>query len=225
MTSNMKTENELIILRRIIVAYLDIEEPTFEYQEYLKQHTISLDVRPKINLLHTWQDKLSNLMLAIRQTKDVFAYNPQLWSDVNKKTEQLVTIPDRLSKFFVSEDVADLRLYRILSVARNWGQHINKTNQVAYRYLADSLDFQMLLDVLHSIYLLLQAELSSLSTEEIQTYISSSYDFKENTIMLQGELEKILPYIFLNPNCTEEQKHLLQTFMDFVPSKAHVILE
>lgn len=221
----MKTDNELIILRRIVVAYLDIEKPTFEYQEYLKQHAISLDVRPKIKLLHTWQDKLSNLMLAIHQTEEVFTYNSQMWSDVNKKIEQVVTIPNRLSKFFVSEDIADLRLYRILSIARNWGQHINKTNQVAYRYLADSLDFQMLLDVLNSIFLLLQAEISALSTEEIHTYISLSHDFKENTIMLQGELEKILPAILSNPNCTKEQKHLLQTFMDFVPSKEHVILE
>lgn len=218
----MNDRNRLKVLRRLSLACEEACALGYEYQCYLEKNLVSIDVKTKLKKLHSWQYELSNLLTAVLASESVFVKQSFLWENLRDDSSVNVEVPDRLSKFF--DDSDDISLSRVLAISRNWGQHIQKINQEKYCLLADTIDFQIMIQILYKIYELINGEIALLSEDELQLMLAVSSDLNQNISALKVELAKLLPYIHSNPLCTEGQKKMLRSFMEFEPDEDNVKL-
>ena len=93
----MKTDNELKILHKIKLACEEMLQHAFNYQEYEKKHTFSLDVKEKQKLFQLWYSSLSNVLISILDSKDVFLYNIELWNEVDIFSNTKIEIPKTIN--------------------------------------------------------------------------------------------------------------------------------
>ena len=139
---------------------------------------------------------------------------------MNKK----IPVPRKL-KQYSKEEIEEVSIIDVLRRARNWEEHPQKTNQRLYRLMADGLDFQIILQLLYKIDKLSLCEINSLSQKEFEKMITNSESLHSKIFLLQNEIEKKQEHILECENVTEEQKKVLQEFLNFIPNKKNVKID
>ena len=91
--------------------------------------------------------------------------------------------------------------------------------------MADGLDFQIILQLLYKIDKLSLCEINSLSQKEFEKMITNSESLHSKIFLLQNEIEKKQEHILECENVTEEQKKVLQEFLNFIPNKKNVKID
>ena len=112
----------------------------------------------------------------------------------------------------------------MLRRARHWEEHPEKTDQILYRFMADELDFQILLGLTYRADVLSLHEIQTLDEEEFRTMISNSESLHSCIYALQNELDKIKDEILQNENITKEQKKNFFDFLEFMPNDNNIVL-
>lgn len=68
-------------------------------------------------------------------------------------------------------------------------------------------------------------EINSLSQKEFEKMITNSESLHSKIFLLQNEIEKKQEHILECENVTEEQKKVLQEFLNFIPNKKNVKID
>ncbi len=136
---------------------------------------------------------------------------------------KIVEVPRKLKRYS-GEDVEGIAIIDVLRRARNWEEHPQKTNQILYRFMADELDFQILLELTYRADILSLYEMQALDQEEFRVMISNSESLDSQIYTLQNELGKIKDEILQNENISDEQKKNFCDFLDFMPDDENIML-
>lgn len=136
---------------------------------------------------------------------------------------KIVEVPRKLKRYS-GEDVEGIAIIDVLRRARNWEEHPQKTNQILYRFMADELDFQILLELTYRADILSLYEMQALDQEEFRVMISNSESLDSQIYTLQNELGKIKDEILQNENISDEQKKIFCDFLDFMPDDENIML-
>lgn len=220
----MKTKKDLQILFKIRKESVNINEILFEYQEYLKKNPIIIDSKEKLKKLRECETKLANVIIAVLNSKEVFCKSKTQLSDLKDYAYQLMDVPQKFKRYTDEKSKDGVSIIDVLRRARNWEEHPEKANQMLYRFMADEIDFQKLLELAYRVDSLSSHEIQELDQDELRKMISNSETLHSRIYSLQSELEKVKDYIFENENTTDEQRKRLQEFLEFVPDEENVIL-
>lgn len=217
----MKTKKDLQSLLKIRQETNKLKELCFNYQEYLGNNPLIINTEEKLEKLREYETKLTNIIIAILDSKRVFAESESQWRDLNEYMNQTIEVPQKLKRYSNKESMP---IRDVLRRARNWEEHPDKADQVVCRFMADELDFQILLQLTYKVEILSLNEVNALSQEEKNKMIANSESLHSRIYTLQNEIDKIKDYIFENENVTEKQKKNLQDLLEFVPNEDNVIL-
>lgn len=219
----LKTKKELQILFKIRKDTNKLKEMCYEYQQYLEDNPVITKSKEKLEKLRECETKLANIIIAILDSQSTFSkYNTQ-WNDLKEYANKIVEVPRKLKRYS-GEDVEGIAIIDVLRRARNWEEHPQKTNQILYRFMADELDFQILLELTYRADILSLHEMQALDQEEFRVMISNSESLHSQIYTLQNELGKIKDEILQNENISDEQKKIFCDFLDFMPDDENIIL-
>lgn len=214
----MKTDKQLMKLIRIIEKAKEAEYAGNIYSDYLKANFMSLDSKTNLNKLRDFESKLSNVLGAILDSKDIFDNSEQDWNIIMMEAQQ---------KYSVKHEgcTKNEELQKILRIARNWEEHPDKVNQIAYRYAADRVDPYVLFNLLGGIGVLLNKETKNLSDDELQRMVANSEALHSRIYFIQSSMGKIKDIILNNAEISSEIKKTFSDFLDFEPNQGNVILD
>ncbi len=219
----MKTKKELQILFKIRKETNKLKEMCYKYQQYLEDNPVIINSKEKLEKLRECETKLANIIIAILDSQSTFSKCNTQWNDLKEYANKIVEVPRKLKRYS-SEDVEGIAIIDVLRRARNWEEHPQKTNQILYRFMADELDFQILLELTYRADILSLYEMQALDQEEFRVMISNSESLHSQIYTLQNELGKIKEEILQNENISDEQKKNFCDFLDFMPDDENIML-
>ena len=219
----MKTKKELRILSKIRKEINKLKEMCYAYQQYLEENPIIFNSKEKLDKLRECETKLANIIIAILKSQSAFSKSDIQWNDLKEYANKKVDVPQRLKRYS-GEDIESIAIIDVLRRERHWEEHPEKTDQILYRFMADELDFQILLGLTYRADVLSLHEIQTLDEEEFRTMISNSESLHSCIYALQNELDKIKDEILQNENITKEQKKNFFDFLEFMPNDNNIVL-
>lgn len=220
----LKTEKQLEIILKVRKEILKLEELCYKYQQYLENNEIIINSEENQEKLRECETKLTNIILAILDSQSTFSASKLLLDELRIYVNKKIPVPRKL-KQYSEEEIEEVSIIDVLRRARNREEHPQKTNQRLYRLMADGLDFQIILQLLYKIDKLSLCEINSLSQKEFEKMITNSESLHSKIFLLQNEIEKKQEHILECENVTEEQKKVLQEFLNFIPNKKNVKID
>ena len=186
----MKTKKELQILFKIRKETNKLKEMCYKYQQYLEDNPVIINSKEKLEKLRECETKLANIIIAILDSQSTFSKCNTQWNELKEYANKIVEVPRKLKRYS-SEDVEGIAIIDVLRRARNWEEHPQKTNQILYRFMADELDFQILLELTYRADILSLYEMQALDQEEFRVMISNSESLHSQIYTLQNKRSNI----------------------------------
>lgn len=217
----MKQEKDLKVLMKLKQACNEAYNRGNEYIILVEKEPLSFNVATKTFKLAEWQTSLANLVDAILKSKEVFTYAETLWNELNSFSDQKIA-PSLDLNF---EEKADLRLIRVIKIARNYYEHSEKYNQTNYVLLADNIPIDILVELFNKAFKIISTEINSLSIREKEIMLGESLEIKRQVKELQKTLKNFLPLLEKHENYSSEMEKQMNSFLEFVPNKDNIVID
>jgi hypothetical protein len=192
-----------------------------EYQEYEKKCQREFVITEKQRKYQEWYSMVSNIIGSVLESKSAFPNSLDTWEQTRRFLIQEVNIPNNLRPLF--SEGGCVSLDRVLRIARNHQEHPEKTDQIRYLLLADSIPSMIILQALCHIWNLVVEEWNSLSEDERIRVIVRSTELKRNMVTIQQCLMQLVPAFSKDPRVKPEVYEQLMQMIEFVPSDENII--